>query len=310
MLKGEKMRASDITQTDVLFWAVKNGNWRVLRALNLSENVLDMAHIRDKWDKTLLMCAAEKGCQDMVSYLLEVFDVNVNEENSRKETALLWGATHPNERIVRNLLSHWADVNAADARGVTPLMVASLSGYISVADVLLSNHADIGMKDNDGQTALAYAVQYKQENMVDYLLSKNADVDVVNEQGQSLAILALEAYGISMSENVPDLVEDQKKVVNIMTLLHKWGINWDIQDENGDGVLHIAARKHPSFIPLLVGFGAKIELKNNDGKTPADIFTETFQRKYDWDGLRKRNVISQNRWADDRFYCPVYEKES
>ena len=60
-------------------------------------------------------------------------------------------------KMVRDLLAHGADVNAADAAGRTPLMMAAMQGWADVVRELLAAHAAVNVRDREGRIALDYA---------------------------------------------------------------------------------------------------------------------------------------------------------
>ena len=79
--------------------------------------------------------------------------------------------------IARNLLEHGAKVDDANENGTTALMLASISGEITVVEALLQNGADIDAKDGRGWTALNHAFQKGHLHVVKYLCDHGASVD-------------------------------------------------------------------------------------------------------------------------------------
>jgi len=61
------------------------------------------------------------------------------------------------EQRVKQLLAEGADVNAADADGLTPLMACAMNGCPSLAKVLLSAGADSRLRNAWGMTAQSIA---------------------------------------------------------------------------------------------------------------------------------------------------------
>jgi hypothetical protein len=59
--------------------------------------------------------------------------------------------------MVRDLIAHNADVNAADADGRTPLMMAAMQAWVDVVRELLAVHAAVNARDREGRIALDYA---------------------------------------------------------------------------------------------------------------------------------------------------------
>jgi ankyrin repeat protein len=61
------------------------------------------------------------------------------------------------ETMVRDLIAHGADVNATDADGRTPLMMAAMQGWAGAAKELLAKKAAINARDHEGRLAIDYA---------------------------------------------------------------------------------------------------------------------------------------------------------
>jgi ankyrin repeat protein len=66
-------------------------------------------------------------------------------------------ASNAGRETVGPLLDRGADVDAADAMGMTPLMWATFSGRVSTMRLLIERGADIGARNNDGHSALTIA---------------------------------------------------------------------------------------------------------------------------------------------------------
>jgi hypothetical protein len=58
--------------------------------------------------------------------------------------------------MVRELINHGADVNAADVHGRTPLMMAAMHGWPEALRALLEAHANIQARDRAGHTVLDF----------------------------------------------------------------------------------------------------------------------------------------------------------
>jgi ankyrin repeat protein len=85
--------------------------------------------------------ASERGHVEVVQWLLENTDINVNHVNNLGWTALLEAIILSNggprhQQIVALLIKHGADVNLADKDGVTPLAHARQRGYADIERVL------------------------------------------------------------------------------------------------------------------------------------------------------------------------------
>ncbi|WP_197496253.1 ankyrin repeat domain-containing protein [Gallibacterium salpingitidis] len=85
--------------------------------------------------------AAEKGHEDIVRFLLENTDINVNLTNNVGWTALIEAiilndGSEKMQRIVRLLLENDADPKMTDEWGVSPLELALRKGYQEIAAII------------------------------------------------------------------------------------------------------------------------------------------------------------------------------
>ena len=69
-----------------------------------------------------------------------------------------WAASDNRLKSLKFLLEHYRqDVNATDANGCTPLIIATQYGHIEAVAYLIKNGADLYAKDYNGDTALHWA---------------------------------------------------------------------------------------------------------------------------------------------------------
>ena len=97
--------------------------------------------VTNRYGGTALIPACERGHVEVVRYLLEQSDVDVDHVNRLGWTGLLeaivlsdGGPAH--QEIVRLLLANGADPDLADGEGVTPLDHAKARGYTVIAQIL------------------------------------------------------------------------------------------------------------------------------------------------------------------------------
>lgn len=88
-----------------------------------------------------------------------------------------------NPAIVRSLLTHGADPNAADNHQWTPLLCTSINSNVNIARVLLDGGADINKPLQDNGTVLMDAVKRSDPAFVNLLLSRGAQVNTLNDWG-------------------------------------------------------------------------------------------------------------------------------
>lgn len=99
--------------------------------------------ILNRFGGTALIPASEHGYVENVRVILEHTDVDVNLINKPGWTALLeaiyYGDGGPRyQETLKLLIEHGADVNIADAKGVTPLQHAQSRGFQKVSQILIA----------------------------------------------------------------------------------------------------------------------------------------------------------------------------
>jgi ankyrin repeat protein len=85
------------------------------------------------------------------------------------------------------LIEKGADINAANKKGVTPLMQAADNEKDETVKFILEKlpEKDINIKDNNGKSALIYAVERNLKEAVKMIIDKKADVNAGDNNGQN-----------------------------------------------------------------------------------------------------------------------------
>jgi hypothetical protein len=136
---GADVDAKDETQQSAYLIATSEvGDDTRLLELTLA-NGADV-HAKDSYNGTGLIRAADRGYIGIVQRLLET-DIEVDHANRLGWTALLeaiilGGGDRRHTEVVRFLVEAGADVNLADAEGVTPLAHARRHGFDEMASIL------------------------------------------------------------------------------------------------------------------------------------------------------------------------------
>lgn len=136
--KGADINIRDNRLNNVLLYAGAEG---FLDIVKLAIDAGADTGLTNRFGGIAVIPASERGHVEVVEELLTRSDTDVNHVNNLHWTALLeavilgdGGEKH--QRIVRLLVSHGADVNIADADGLTPLMHARQRGFRQIADII------------------------------------------------------------------------------------------------------------------------------------------------------------------------------
>lgn len=184
--------------------------------------------------------------------------------SGRPSTVDLFIATEEGDAAsLRYVLRSGADPDARNARGLTPLMIASMSRNTAVMNILLHNGANVNAKassevedasvlhEGDGYTSLMIAAWLADSNGVHLLLENGADVNEKGKDGRTPLMLA--AY------------QANSKIVD--ELLAK-GSDVDAKDNDGSTALIGASfNGHRRMVMALLKKRADVNAKDNIGGT-------------------------------------------
>ena len=139
--------------------------------------------------------AAMRGDRQSVrSQLKKGADVNAAQADGL--TALHWAAMHDDAELARMLLSAGANVKATTRLGgYTPLLMAAKTGHVAVMEALLDGGADPSTATTTGTTALMLAAASGQAQAVTLLIQRGAAVDAKESARGETALDFAAAYG-------------------------------------------------------------------------------------------------------------------
>jgi len=120
---------------------------------------------------------------------------DVNAAQADGMTALHWAAYHDDESAVKLLIGAGANVGAANRYGVTPLSLACTNGSAPIATALLEAGADANGTSPGGETPLMTAARTGAAGVVKALLARGARVDAKDDRRGQTALMWAAAEG-------------------------------------------------------------------------------------------------------------------
>lgn len=151
------------------------------------------------------------------------------------EEKLQQAAADGNLLRVETFLGQGVGVQAAHARGMTPLLLAVKNGHREVVALLLDQGAAVNQRRTDGMTPLSLAMQQGHRDVVTLLLNKGADVNGQVRMG-GVTLLHVGAYR-----------GDQ----TIIELLLKHGGDKNARLSTGERPVDLALQQgHTALVPL------------------------------------------------------------
>lgn len=200
--------------------------------------------------------------------------------------------------ILRLAIQHGTDVNSMNSRKQTLLMIAAEKGFLDKVSFLFENGADINLLDSNGNTALSLAIENNHIQVVDFLIKKSANINFLKKNDDpSLLLSAIrnchETMALRLLDEPFDFDINEVDPDNPANLL-MWAISNDLntiaiklieksanihyKTRGGNVVLSLALKKGNEIVAAkLIEYGAKIDVKNNQNKTPIDIANDSNQ---------------------------------
>ena len=204
--------------------------------------------------------------------------ININSRNEEGFTPLLYAINYDRIEVMKALLSYsniidiemplnnYTNIYSIKGKnfsgevlfnGTTPLQYAIYKGNTNAVNLLIENGADTRKKDYNGYCSLFYASAFSDANMIHFLLTKDPSLTREKSLSGRTVMHFAALYG-----------NDEA----ISYYLSNTFLSINDKDNEGNTPLHCASEKgYSSTINLLVQRGAKTDIKNNEGLTPADI---------------------------------------
>ncbi|KAG0257528.1 hypothetical protein BG011_003914 [Mortierella polycephala] len=157
----------------------------------LTSLALDPNKVRDKEQKTMLMVAATENKHHVLRYLLSLPNIDVDLQDGEGETALYQAAAAGSTKCVQLLLLAGASAMQGNEEAITPLIIASYNGFVSISRLLITiGHADVNQQDNTQKSALLLASYAGHVDIMIELIEHGANLNTLDQYGWSSLMLA------------------------------------------------------------------------------------------------------------------------
>jgi ankyrin repeat protein len=207
----------------------------------------------------------------------------------READSLIDACVEGRANAVRALLTRGADVNARDAKGDTPLDLATCFGHADCVELLLQCGAVVDVRRSSREpTPLLNACFNGHVHCAKLLLQSGADVDARTLDGLTplhracfnarLACVRLllehgvELNAVNRRRKTALHIACFRNNVDCVRLLLECGADPDARDEHGETPLHWTYHfQHVEHVRLLLAAKANVDEADNTGKTPLHL---------------------------------------
>ena len=186
--------------------------------------------------------------------------------------------------VINYLLEKRANVNAVDAKGNSPLFIATENDNKTLVQLLIEHGANPFIQNKYGQMPISYAKERNLKDIFDIL-----------KRGEKNGTAEQRLFFATVNNDLPEvknLIEKLKAHVNardgkgltplmrtqnfsIASYLLEHGADVNARDSNGNTVLMRSLKEWPNaeLIGLYLQYKADPSIKNTDGRSALDIIT-------------------------------------
>ncbi|XP_069815408.1 ankyrin repeat and SAM domain-containing protein 6 isoform X2 [Dendropsophus ebraccatus] len=150
-------------------------------------------------DQTPFEIALSFKLKDMKDYLDSITTIRPKTDEEKRRPDIFQAVKMGNLSLVKEIVDEDpGQVNAVNADGASPLMMAAVTGKLELVQLLVDKKADINKQDSvHAWTALMQATYHGNKEIVIYLLNQGADVNLRAKNGYT-------AFDLVMLLNDPD----------------------------------------------------------------------------------------------------------
>ena len=244
--------------------AIRRGRFELVKLMRDRGVSLD---IQDARGWTSLMRLAQGGDIAGVTKLLEL-GANPDVMSRQRDTALSLAVRNGKPDIVRLLASRSKAVDSLSSQGHTALHEAIMAGKSDIVQILLKAGAGINLPTREGLTPLMLAARTNKYDQAKLLLEAGADMQARSRYQVTPHDHSLARYTGSGKTALMYAVTSNS--IELVNLLLKHGALVNVQDDEGNTVLILAAGAKPELIQMLIKADAKPDMRNKMGFSAAD----------------------------------------
>lgn len=280
----------DFKKRHVLDYCIKNNQITIFKTIFEMLNDADCKRLYLHF----LQTAIEYSKKEITHYLIAYAD------NLFGKTALHIAAKDGNVYLIDRLVNAYhIPIDILDRVDDKPIVYAVDYGHIEALEFFINTlHFNIYDKVNPYDTVLHVATRSNKKKIIKLLVTKyGMNPNIRNGDGESSLDLCLDWI------NSIDL----QKRCETMALLLSLGAHAESKNSNGDTVLHKAVKERKEeIVKLLLLFGCKHTIKNNEGKIPEQLAPQgsVMQKML----LDPENYIKQHSDEFEQVYALLHEK--
>nr|XP_033785571.1 serine/threonine-protein phosphatase 6 regulatory ankyrin repeat subunit A-like [Geotrypetes seraphini] len=214
-------------------------------------------NIADKLDRSPLHISAERGHTSFMEVLTEKFHSNVLARTKDGSTLMHVASEHGHPDTALAFLKKGVLLHMPNKAGELCLHAATKQGHAAVVKALLKKGAPVDARTKDNYTALHIAAQYCKPLVAQTLLGFGAQVQLKGGKARETAL------------HIAARIHEGEKVAE---MLLKSGADVNLEQENGETALHIAARHgNLKMITALIEEGGELIGQSKVGESPLHI---------------------------------------
>ena len=204
-----------------------------------------------------LYYAAFCGFYDLAKRLITKHPDQVNARGGRLLAPLPAALYKKHFRLANLLHKHGADVDCRGKYERTPVHSAPIDGRVDVIRWLLNHGADANARISGGYTPLHFATYNTEIECVQVLLDHNANINLQDDGGRTPLYWTTAPAKGEHTLDIAQLLLKQGADPNI------YGQSTPLHQASSRGLIEVAR--------LLLSHGAKVNVKDKEGKTPFQV---------------------------------------